>query len=187
MRQLVALVLGSALVLAACGDDDGGSSLSANEQALADLIAAEIIDDDEGDGPPLSSDQAQCIGDRSVAAVGFDRLVEVGLGPDALEGGTSLEDVDLPDAEVDAIVDVYFECVDVKAIFTQGMLESGEVSQDSAECVADGIDERFVRTALEQGIRGEDSSLEDDPELLQSLLRVMTECLTAEELAEISG
>lgn len=187
MRQLVALVVGSALVVVACGGGDGGPALDGDEQALADLIASEILEDDEGDAPPFTADQAQCIGDESVGAIGFDRLVEVGLGPGALEAGTELQDVDLPDAEVDAIVDVYFDCVDVKALFTEGMLQTGDVSEDSAECVADGIDDRFVRTALEEGIRGEDSSLEEDPELLQSLLRVMTDCLTAEELARISG
>ncbi len=186
MGRLAALMVGCIVVVAACGGDDG-ASLNEEEQALADLIASEILEDDEGDAPPLSTEQAQCIGDESVAAIGFDRMVEIGLGPDALGAGTDIEDVDVPDAEVDAIVDVYFDCVDVKALFTQGLLETGDVSEDSAECVADGIEDRFVRNALEAGIRGEDFGPEDDPELLQSLLQVLGDCLTPEELVQITG
>ncbi len=186
MQRLAALMVASTLVLVSCGGD-GAPSLDENEQALADLIAAQLLEDDEGDAPPLSAEQAQCIGDESVAAIGFERLVEIGLGPDSLEAGTAIEDVDVPDAEVNAIIDVYFDCVDVKAIFTQGLLETGDVSEDSAECVADGIEDRFVRLALEAGIRGEEFGPDDDPELLQSLLRVLGDCLTAEELAEITG
>jgi hypothetical protein len=185
------VLLTFALVAASCGDDDGGSDLNSGEQKLADAIAAQMLEDDDSTGDmPMTEADADCVAQGVVSEVGVDRLVEVGLSEDAIRSGTSPEDVDLPDEVIDDFVGVFMDCVDLAEIMVAGMTEDSEISDDSAECLAEGMlddYEEFLTLAARSGITGEEFEPDDDPDLMAGIIILMSECLTPEELSEVVG
>ena len=174
-----------AVLLGACGGGDG--DLSAEDQRLADAIAAQLTEDD--DGPPVRQAEAQCFGDRTVDKIGADRLDELGLGLAAVQAGTSPSDVDLDDGDVETMLDAFMDCVDFGQLFTDGLLEDagGAVSEGSARCIAEGIDDDFIRSAARGGITGDESSAEPDAEALSEIFGLMADCLSPEELQAVTG
>lgn len=183
--KLATGVLILAVLVAACGGG-GDSDLSEEEQAFADLIAAQMVDDPDD---VATEAEAQCYGEAVVADMGLDRLVAVGLDQAAIESGTGPDDVELADEDVDALVDSMMECVDFGAFFTASLVEGGEggVSEESAGCIADGISDESIEAAARAGIEGDelDDSLEQA--FLSEMLDLMSQCLTPEELQSVAG
>ena len=166
-RLLIAALLGLAL-LAGCGDSDDGDSSSGDGDAagsdspLAQAIAADIREDEE---MPLSEEDAQCIGAGIVDGVGEDRLAELGITTESLEaeGSIELSEFDLTDDEVDAVVDTFQECTDVRALLAEALSADGTMSAEDAECVVGELPDDLVRAALEAGQTGdEDPDLEEE-------------------------
>ena len=194
MRQLtpaIICLLAFSMVAAACGGDDdgGGSDLSSGERALADAIADQLLDDPDDD-LPMTRAQAQCISEGMVDDVGLDKLVEIGLSEEAVRAGTGPDDVDVPDEVVNDFVDVMMDCVDMAALMVAGMTEDGDVSEDSAKCLADGIVEDyedFLEQAARSGITGEEFDVGEDARLMVGIMTLMADCFTDEEFTEIMG
>ena len=90
-----------------------------------------------------------------------------------------------PQEDVDLFIDVTMKCVDFRSLlvaeFSQG------VSQESAECLADGIPDEFIRVAAEAGIRDEEFALEDDPDLAGEIISLVAACLSPEELQNLGN
>ena len=184
MRVLLTTVI-LALVLGACGGGD--VDLSADDQRLADAIAGQLTQDDES--LPVPQAEAQCFGERTVNEMGSDRLAALGLDLAAVEAGTSPSDVDLNDNDTDTLLDAFIGCIDFGDVFTESLLEGadGGVSEDSARCIAEGIDDDTIRKAAQAGITGEELSPETDAELLSDILKLMSDCLSPEELLSVTG
>jgi hypothetical protein len=117
--------------------------------------------------------------------MGVARLAEVGIttGSEDPQEAFAL----MTEAEVDALTDIAFRCVDVDAMMVTELTRSG-ISEDSARCVVAELNKTdFFRTAFAATMAGGSSDSLDDPEGMAVMLAALTECLTAAELGEMMG
>lgn len=169
------------LVAVACGGGDSG--LDDTEQAMADAIAAQMLDD--GD---TTEAEAQCVGEGVVDEMGMDRLIEVGLDRSAVESGTGPDDVELSDEDIDSLLDPMLDCIDFAAVFTESMTSGDDaISEESADCIAAGISDDTIRSAARAGLTGDEFDPVDDQDVLGEVFDLMAECLTSEEFRAVTG
>lgn len=181
MFRFAALLAGILLVVAACGDSGGG--FSEGEQALSDAIRDSILEDAEPDDP-FGEAEATCIGDSAVTEFGTDGLLELGITVENADPGDSFEGA--TDAQIDTVIDLTLDCVD----FTQAFVDAaaGDISQDSANCLGEGIErEGLLRPLVRGSFEGDEFDLADDPEIAQTFFQLFVDCLSAEELANLGN
>ena len=77
LKRMMVAVLALAMVAAACGDDDGGGSLTEGETAIVDAIVTGMMDDADSDNPFSDSESARCFAVGMVQDLGVARLAEV--------------------------------------------------------------------------------------------------------------
>ncbi|HEV8296477.1 MAG TPA: hypothetical protein VGQ20_04245 [Acidimicrobiales bacterium] len=177
MKRLLVALLFVGFVVGACGDDGslGGSTapvVSGEEKEAADEIAASFRDEDNGFGSEVTDAQAACVGAKLVKAFGVRRVREMKLESD---------EPDMTEAEAEKAADAVVDCVDLRQAFAQGMAEGGEISQKSADCLANKLSNADIKQMLVSTFQGED---DDDvaTDLYAKLLGAMGDCLTAAEL-----
>jgi hypothetical protein len=179
MRRSGVLLVLLTLVIGACG---GSAALEDDEQVLADAIADFISEEEALEDSPISESEVRCLAEDTVRTLGVDGLAEIGITPDSIPEENPFEGAS--DVHVDALVDAYFSCLDAPSAFAEALTAEGAVSEESAQCVGDTLDEDgLLRPLLRASLAGEDP----EPEMFSELLRVMVECLTPEELAEMGG
>lgn len=163
-RLLLALVAG-ALFLAACGDDDdggvlsrgGGSEvpdLSAEEQEQADRVVASLRSDPGG--PPLSDDEAECVGARIVTELGVERTKTI-----------EWESSEMPALTTDdarGIARAMTDCADLRSMLAESIAEDGEITPDQAECFGQALSDDELVDILAFAF-GSDMSQASDAEL----------------------
>ncbi len=156
----VALTFG----LTACGGGDGGGGDAAADSPLAKALAADLLD---GDSPVASEEEAQCWAGGIVSEIGEERLTELGVTetdiPDLAEAGFS-------ETEISSIVDSMFECIDVQAAFASEF--EADFGAEAAGCLADALDEEFVKEAMMSDFNGSDPS----PEFMENFLDIAADC-----------
>lgn len=155
----VALTFG----VAACGG--GGDGDGAADSPLAKALAADMLA--EGDSPVSSEEDANCWAGKVVSEIGEDRLTELGMTETNLP---DIDEMDFTTDEVSTIVDSMFECVDVKAAFAAEF--ESDFGAEAAGCLADGLDEQFVKEILLSEMDGSEPS----DEFMQNFLDIAAEC-----------
>ena len=189
-RRLIA-VCAFGLVLAACGggsddgDGGGGGGLDNDQQAISDAIYDQILEEDIEDSP-FGPTEARCFSDGVARDFGVAELVELGLSADDIRSGTEPGDVDLNDSQADRMTDLMVDCVDFKSLFVEEFTAEG-VSQDSAECLADGFDADFIRALAKSELVGGGADPLTDPQLGEDLFSLITTCLSFEELTNFGN
>jgi hypothetical protein len=181
-RVLLALAVG-VLLLGACGDDDdsgsalgNGGDLSSEEQQIVDELKSGILEDETG--LILTDAEADCAAVGILRAVGTDRANELSDAPDGEDNLTADE------AEKSAAAMV--QCADLRPLFVSSFTEAGEISEESAQCLADAISDDDIEAILVAGFTGdEDAAALTD--VTRKITTVMGDCLTDEEFAEIMG
>ncbi|MCB2224929.1 MAG: hypothetical protein KQH83_12235 [Actinobacteria bacterium] len=183
MRKMAVMALAMALLVAACGDDDG---LGDDEQGLADALATVMAADSDPTSPFTDREAAQCFAEGIVSEVGVDRMIEVGMTADA--SSTAAAFSGLSEGEIDVLADLALECVDVESMLVE-QFALGGISTGSAECLADRMGETgLMKQAMIVGMTGDtDYDPMEDPAVLEDLFTAVTDCLTFEELQQISG
>jgi len=184
LKRVIVAVLALSLVVAACGDDDGGD-LSESEAAVVDAIVAGMMDDPDPGNPFSDPESGRCFAEGMIQDMGMARLAEVGITADS----ESPEDAFalMTEAEVDDLVDTAFECLDIDAMMIAEFADSG-ISEDSARCVVAELNKTdFFRASFAAGMTGADDNPADDPEVMAAMLTAFTECLTPAELGEMMG
>lgn len=176
--RLVAIVCTALFALAACGDD--GSS--ADAQPYIDAV----VDDLTSDGGGPTEEDAECIGEAIVGAVGADTLEDRDITPDDFAAADSFADLD---TGVDAddlrseLESGLADC-DLGDSFADLLLSEFpvEITGDDRQCVVDALDDNDeLPNALAAGFVGEESdesafesalagSLAECPEVLGGLL-----------------
>ena len=185
MTRLAALLAVLAIVAGACGDSGGGGEadgFSDTEQALSDAIRVALLEDPDPDpDSPFGEEEATCIGDNAVREFGVDGLLELGITVDNADPGDAFDGA--TDEQVDSVIDITLECVDFTELFVQEA--AGDVSQESARCLGDGLErDDLIRPLVRAGF--EDAEFGDDPEVAQAFFALIVECLSAEELANLA-
>ena len=175
MRKLTPIVLSGLLFLAACGDDDGGGGdLSSEEQEYVDAAMAEF---DPEEAEPLTEDDARCVVTSMVESLGVDRLEELGITPETFgsEDGAPFPE-GLTEDEANDVVDGFDSCIDLPALFTDQMAADDTIDEETKECLADAFDEDTIRSLFVTMLTQGQDALEEDPELLQELMAILSEC-----------
>lgn len=170
MTRIAGAVMAGGLLLAACGDDGGGSGAGSNE--YSDAVADAIRSDPEVE---FSDDEIDCLSRELVEAVGGPSAFEdAGVEPADLEGDADLSDsgLDLGDEEAEAVASSFGKCdIDLTEAFLQSL--PGEVPDDVKSCIEDNLSEDTFADLFAQALVTGGSGDELPPELLQDL----TACL----------
>jgi len=181
MRRRFALVIALGLIIAACGG--GGEDASAISDAIADAMM-----ENAGDDTPFEREQAECFGDEVVDTMGAERLVAVGLSVEEIENGADPGSVDLTDDDIDKMTDAITTCIDFGRLVVDEMTAEIDLSEGSADCLADGINEAdFLRAFAESSFLDEEISSDVEGEMTGALFGLLGDCLTADELSGFIG
>jgi len=174
MRKLTPLLLSGLLLFAACGGDDGGGGgeLSSADQEFVDAAMQQYDPEDT----ELTEDQARCVAESLVGAVGSERLEDLGISPESFGDDDNPFPEGLDQDEAEDVVEGINSCIDMASLFVESMSENGQLSDEAVACLADAfdqatIDEIFVTMLTE----GEDA-LQENQELTVKLLDVFQEC-----------
>lgn len=111
---------------------------SSSDEVVEGLVADLATTPDDLSFWAFPIDEATCVANGVVGAVGADRLIE--LGYRAGTPGASLGDLDLEDGERETAIDVVVDCADLREAVAQIMYGSGRLSPTVATCVADGLE-----------------------------------------------
>jgi hypothetical protein len=186
-RSFIAL-LGAVVLLGACADEstsgsggggDGGGGLSAEEQAYADAFAVGLEDDEDGFG--VAPDDAQCMADAVMAELGVEPFEDAGVEPGDIEPaadsspGALLGSGAVTDAQANAILDEWEDCVDVLDMLVASGGSEFELDPEGEACFRDGLAEgELYRGLLLSSFKNEDA--EPDQETIAALLTVLEDC-----------
>ena len=201
MKQLMYLVLAVMLIAVACGDDDvttteapttteavtttteaptttTDDTAPLSEEEFADALVQVIIADESPENPLQDPDDAQCMVDGLMDEFGMDRLVELGITPDAEDVlDLTQTGADMTDEEREAFLDIYFSCVDAVASMAGILTQTGFPPED-AECLANTLGEDFVRLIVGAELSGEAFDPLADPAAAAGFETVVAACVS---------
>ncbi len=181
MRRLVVLGLTVVVVATACGGDGLGADDRAISDAIFDQMMSETTPDD-----PFGETEARCFSDGVVRDIGVAELTALGLTAEAISAGTEPADVDLSTEQIDTMTDLMVECVDFRTVFVEEFTSEG-VSAESANCLADGFDDDFLKALARAELAGEGADPTQDPAQAEKFFNLITDCLSFEELSDLGG
>jgi hypothetical protein len=166
LKKLGLVMVALVMVLAACGDDSGGGALSAEEQAKAVEIAAELTADTTAENPFGDPAAATCFSEGIVSSFGITRINE-------LDSGTGVEAgfANMTAAEQETVAELAMSCIDFGTMIKDQMAASG-LPEAQANCVAEGLNNDLLKALFLAQIRGE------DPTQNAELMSVVMGCLT---------
>ncbi len=131
VARAVPVVAVGALFLGACGDGDG---LSAEEQAIAEEWADELVRDSSDDSViAIPRDEALCATEKVVAGLGAEQSAAY-LAEDLDVLGD--DDLVYPEEHARLMARVTDECVDWEPLI-QADIEAGGIPTEQAACVAE--------------------------------------------------
>lgn len=157
---LVALVM----LLAACG---GKGGLSAEEQAKADEITAELTADQSAENPFSDQAKAACFSEGLVKELGLARINQLDTG-EGVEDGFANMTAD----EQSKVADLAIDCIDMQAYMGE-MLATAGLSEAQAKCVSDGLNDDLIKELFLAQIGGGDVTANED------LMTILMGCLMA--------
>jgi len=187
LKRIMVLVLAIAMVAAACGDDDGNAgSLTDGEQAVAGVIAASMLEDQDPEDPFSDPEAARCFSEGAVRNLGVARLAEIGINAESDDPQAGF--ATMTESELNEMAELALGCVDIETAMADQFAVDG-ISQESGLCMARAFGETdFYKQAFIAGMTDDDSyDPGNDPEFLGLMLTIATDCLTADELSLIMG
>jgi hypothetical protein len=156
----MALAVATVLIIASCGDSDGGSDTASVDEDLkpyAEALAQAFDDDDD---LSLGASERTCIGNGLASMVGQARLEAAGDPAEVLAAtGDDLTALEITESEADRVGELIWGCVPnlldvMQAEFTAD--DSG-LTEDQTDCLLDVINKDFVVSAIASGALGIDS------------------------------
>jgi hypothetical protein len=180
VKRLLLLVAALALVATACGDDGGGGERS---EAIASLQRQ--ITESQADEIPteaqFSDAESRCMAEGIVDEFGISRILDA--EDQSFEQFMAAATVE----ERRNVVDLTLGCVDLTEQFTAPLVAEG-LSEESARCIGDAMmEDEVFRDVLAEGLGtgSFEPTGESEAALMEALLPVMLNCLSAEELANL--
>lgn len=150
--RLLLLLPALALVLSACGGDDGdeqfdfsGGGSSDDAKPYVDAMAASLA---EGKDSPMNQEQASCFSEGFVDVIGVDRLKSIGSAKEWAEESEGLEftELKLTKEEGGEIYDNFATCgVDLRESLLADFADDDSMDEKTKQCVADAMDEENLR------------------------------------------
>ncbi len=196
--RLIALFVTAGLSLAACGgDDDNKKSVgaetdgdaekdsgSSGDDGLRDEYVAAIAESMQADDAPFDDEQATCLAEGMVDAMGVDTIQDAGVTPEDIatdDTDSQFEAVakDLSEDQAVEIVDVIFggECFSFGEMLASQMGSDGpEISDEQATCIGDAFakNEAFKAAFVDTLLTGEDNPEVDNA--LSDIFSIFAEC-----------
>jgi hypothetical protein len=162
LRKMGLVMVALTMVLAACG---GGGGLSAEEQAKADEITAELTADTSAENPFADQEAAKCFSEGLVGELGLDRINALDTG-----GGVEAGFANMTEAEQGTVADLAIGCIDFPTMMREQMTAAG-LDEDTANCVAAGLNDDLAKSLFLAQISG------GDPTENEELMSVLMGCL----------
>ena len=130
---------------------------------------------------PISDEEADCAAGGIIDALGKKRIAEL----------DKTDKLSMTPAEAKKVIPVIKKCLDISALFTQGILQGdeGSLSEKSAKCLSDALsNSTFIDSALEAAFTGgEAPDVANDPAFSITMVNAMRTCLSPEEIAKATG
>jgi len=162
LKKMGLVMVALVMVLAACG---GNGGLSAEEQAKADEIAAELTADTSAENPFAEEEAAKCFSEGLVGEVGLERINELDTG-EGVETGFA----NMTAEEQGTVADLALGCIDFPAYMSEQLAGAG-LTEDQASCVSEGLDDDLIKELFLAQISGADVTTNED------LMGVIMGCL----------
>lgn len=146
----VSAALGAVLVLASCGSDDA--------ETAAKNLRSEIAANSTVAAAGVGEEEADCVADGMVERIGVDQLRDYDILTRDLKVNQGIENVEMSNADADALADVFVGCLDVEALFAKQLAAgstAAALTADQQECVAETVDEDVVKGILRSGFKGD--------------------------------
>lgn len=153
----MALAVATVLIIASCGDSDGGSDGAAVDDDLkpyAEALAQAFDDDDD---LALGASERTCIGNGTASMFGQARLEAAGDPAEVLAAtADDLTALDITESEADHVAELIWDCVPslldvMQAEFTA---EDSGLTEDQTDCLLDVIDKDLVIDVIASGALG---------------------------------
>lgn len=181
---VIAAVLAIATLAAACGDDDGeegGPAATDGEATGAEATREDYVEAlaaSNEEGGDLSDEDARCIAEAAVDAIGVDNLRDA-VTPEEIrdDPGFNPADagIDLGEAEAGQFYDGVSACIDVRQLFLDSLREDQQLPPDVVDCIDEAVDDELLRDILvAQLIQGEGEQL--DPDLAAEINQAIAPC-----------
>lgn len=186
MRHVLVPVLVGVVWLAACGGGD-----SERDQVVAALSNG-LLEDETFTGYEISEEEATCVAEDAVDALGTDRMLQIGVTEDTgAAGGVGADFADLDDSEVAVLGDAMESCIDdidrvlVDAV-AEGILEEPDpafpVSESEARCIAEDVTDdlglsRLIIVGLQSERADGDQFADLEPEEAEVFTDAFVDCL----------
>ncbi len=166
MKKIVVVTAAAGLLFSACGES--GASLSADEQAVADQISEQFIEEFASfEGSDLGKSDGDCVGEKYVQELGTERLAELQV---TAEDASAISDADFSADEGKKNLSIMKDCVGLDKFLINSFRASG-VEKTDAECVIEKVD----MGALEDSF-GDPEDEELDKKATDELEKAAEEC-----------
>lgn len=169
-RTVVGLV--GVLALLGCGgsNNDTVAADSADDVAQSPIVQALAADFLTKQVSGIATeDEASCVAIAIVSGIGLERLESLGMTADNIG---EIGDYEFTSEEIGVVVDALFGCVDVKAALASQI--ASQVEGDAATCVADNLEEDFVRNLLTLALQDPEANAPD--EVMTVIAQIVTKC-----------
>ena len=159
MPRILACVAALAFVLAACGDDGGGSDPAA--QPYIDAAVASIQEEDEG-GFALDDENAECIARATIEGIGVDTLEENEITPEDIADAEEFTELglEIDEETATAIGDRLNECDLAAALLGSMETQLGSTTEEERACIEENLQDADLGNVMANAILGEESETE---------------------------
>lgn len=168
MKKTTALLGGGVFVLSFALAGCGGAG---EETQAADAISRAMLAEADED-MVIEQEQADCVGEGLVDAIGVEQLKEYGILTDG--GGAAdspLDGVTMNEGDADDAAAVMVDCLDAEAMMAEELGADEEMTEEQRACVQEVMDAAALERTFSLTLQGRED------EAGQELLAPMMDCL----------
>ena len=111
-----------------------------------------------------------------VEGLGIERLEEIGITPESFSEEGDLPEGSLDEADATTLVDGIATCIDFRELFLTGFAEDGDLSPETAECLAEEFDEDLVKRSMVVLLSEGEAALDADSGVGQEMMAAFLAC-----------
>jgi hypothetical protein len=148
----------SLLVLAgpavgACSDDGGGDA-----QPYVDALTESFLESEDGEFAP-TDEQAECMAEKTIDAIGVDTLEDAGISPEEVVDSDGPDDLGLELSE-DQATDAARAFVDCDLSYAEAFA-GADAPEEAIECIDENLDEDAMVEAIALQYQGEEDAADE--------------------------
>jgi hypothetical protein len=150
----LALLVAAGPAVGACSDDGGDG----NAQPYIDALTESFLDSEEGEFAP-TEEQAECMAEKTVDAIGADTLEDEGITPEDVVDSDGPEDLGLELSEDQATeaARAFFDC---DLSFAEAFA-GADAADEAVECIDENLDEDRMVEAIAAQYQGDEEEADE--------------------------